>query len=67
MLDSPAQAYLIRTGHGSGGRCSKCWSEAATLYACGQGAYESHTSAYYAVTARYEDEALAATAPAGRM
>jgi hypothetical protein len=60
MSETPANAYLLRTGHNNGGRCEKCWTEAASLYAGGQGAYESHTEAYHAVMERYQAAALGA-------
>lgn len=58
MGDTLAEV-LATEGHTVGnGMCEKCWREAATLYAGGQGAYESHTDAYHAVLdrVRYETE-----------
>lgn len=54
---TPANDILLAEGHNNGGRCEKCWSEAAWLYAGGQGEYESHTSAYYAVMERHQADA----------
>jgi hypothetical protein len=62
----PANEYLLSTGHNNGGRCEKCWTEAAWLYAGGQGEYESHMEAYYAVMDRYQSEALRALAGPGK-
>jgi hypothetical protein len=60
-VSTPANDYLLRTGHNNGGRCEKCWTEAAWLYAGGQGEYESHTAAYYAVMDKHQTAAIAAT------
>jgi len=44
-----ANDVLLEQGHNNGGRCEKCWREAAWRYAGGQGEFESHNAAYYAV------------------
>ncbi len=54
-----ASEILRAEGHTSNGRCEKCWREAALLYAGGQGEYESHTAAYYAVMDRAQSDAEA--------
>jgi hypothetical protein len=61
-----AEDYLRATGHNSDGCCEKCWSEAATLYACGQGAYESHTAAYFAVLERHGTAAQVKSGQSGK-
>ena len=54
----PAQELLVKEGHIlRDGRCVKCWSEAATLYAMGQGPYDSHNDAYYATMRAAEERA----------
>jgi len=60
-----ATLRLTDEGHNSCGLCEKCWSEAAVLYAGGQGAYESHTAAYYAVMSAHEDRVRALTGSDG--
>ena len=60
-----AAEILRADGHTSNGRCEKCWREAAWRYAGGQGEFESHTAAYYAVMdeAQRAAEREAATGP----
>jgi hypothetical protein len=60
-VSTPANDYLLRTGHNNGGRCEKCWTEAAALYADGQGRYESRHDAYCAVMEKHQTAAIAAT------
>lgn len=44
---------LIAAGHSvTGGCCEKCWQDAATMYAGGHGAFESHAEAYHAAMAQ---------------
>ena len=59
-----ASDWLLVHGHNNGGRCEKCWRDAAGRYALGNGPYESHTEAYYAVMAEAQAMAeYATTAP----
>lgn len=63
MSESTAADRLAKAGHttASGGRCELCWRTAQTMYANGQGAYESLVSAYYAAMGAAEAAALTPT------
>ena len=51
--------YLEAKGHKLvDGCCELCWRNAATMYAMGQGPYESHVDAYHKAMAEAEKEAL---------
>jgi len=58
MTATPVNDILRARGHEPvDGMCPKCWGVADSLYAGGQGAYESKTDAYYAALRYAEDDA----------
>ena len=62
VKSTPVNDWLRAHGHKADGRgvCEKCWRTAASMYAMGQGPYNSHSEAYHAAMQQAEEEAMRA-------